>query len=704
MGFLPTSIRKMKFFRRKDKKKDAASEDDDRAVTHDAYGHGNAYAYGHGGGAGRLHAPSPASTRLLAHFPDTVLDRIFAFVCPHSEDETYETHELSGLVDACMLCDMRDLAHCGAVCQQWRQPARRRLYVMSPLLASHTSFHVVPGLLTCLVFPLRLRRYHSIRIDAVHFCEREIYLSDKRKRRSFFDRNGQPEDPARMRLKLLCRTLREDPTRLGVLVRYFKTSYMLRESSQADLARTIAVLPNLLYVDLPEGLYADEYAYLTLRLEVQARCRKLRKMTYTAGAERSFEKLATGIWPELEVLELVRLQVDPVTLRHVIGSLPNLQALKVTKLVGFVDEVLFPPPHEMVPPFPALEELMLKNVSGLTVEGLKQYLASPDARARLKSMNLTHTGVGVWDLHKVLSLATSLTNLVVVDSVASALPAAAGTHDIPPLRSRSLRTLNWEITAKSSAGILGPSATATYYNYLSGSLLSGGLPSLNAVYVRDQNFPESLLGMPLPPTPAFAGGAFAARPSTSGSSSAAQTRNAAFGLSTPKPFSKGHNPRFSSNNPFAAMMPTQQIQTLEVFTKGDNESGWNIVRVPGGYAGGEGRGHRRGSSFGSIAMPERPHSSYGLTSQSVMAWGTSGDTRRSVFMGDGAGGFLAVPDTPGGGQPHPFTPAERRGSSSSARRPTLGPGSGGGGSAAADEWPLPFSPPDKKKDRKDLWR
>ncbi|KLU88548.1 F-box domain-containing protein [Magnaporthiopsis poae ATCC 64411] len=669
MGFLPTSIRKMKFFRRKDKKKDAASfEDDDGAVAHDAYRHGN----GHGGGAGRLHAPSPASTRLLALIPDTVLNRIFAFVCPHSEDETYETHELSGLVDACMLCDMRDLAHCGAVCQQWRQPARRRLY-------------------------------HSIRIDAVHFCEREIYLSDKRKRRSFFDRNGQPEDPARMRLKLLCRTLRDDPTRLGVLVRYFKTSYMLRESSQADLARTIAVLPNLLYVDLPEGLYADEYAYLTLRLEVQARCRNLRKMTYTAGAERSFEKLATGIWPDLEVLELVRLQVDPVTLRHVIGSLSNLQALKVTKLVGFVDEVLFPPPHEMVPPFPALEELMLKNVSGLTVEGLKQYLASPDARARLKTLNLTHTGVGVWDLHKVLSLATSLTNLVVVDSVASALPAAAGTHDIPPLRSRSLRTLNWEITAKSSAGILGPSAKATYYNYLSGSLLSGGLPTLSAVYVRDQNFPESLLGMPLPPTPAFAGGAFAARPSTSGSPSGAQTRNAAFGPSAPKPFAKGHNPRFSSNNPFAAMIPTQQIQTLEVFTKGDNESGWNIVRVPGGYGGGEGR-HRRGNSFGSINVPERPHSSYGLTSQSVMAWRTSGDTRRSVFMGDGAGGFLAVPDTASGGQPHAFTPAERRGSSSSARRPTLGPGSSGGGSTTADEWRLPYGTPEKKKDRKDLWR
>ncbi|KAL8421662.1 hypothetical protein RB596_002440 [Gaeumannomyces avenae] len=694
MGFLPSAIRKMKFFRRKDKTKEAASPGggrakDARAAAHDAYGgaygHGNGYAYGHGGGAGRLYAPSPASSRLLAHLPDTILERIFTFVCPHSADNSYETHEHSSLVDACMLCDMRDLAHCVAVCRQWKKPARKCLY-------------------------------NSIRIDAVHFCEREAYLSDKRKRRSFFDRNGSPEDPAKARLKLLCRTLREDPTRLGVLVRYFKTSYMLRESSQADIARTIAVLPNLLYVDLPEGLFADEHAYLTLRLEVQARCRNLRKMTYMAGAERSFELLASGIWPNLEVLDLQRVQADPVTLRHVIGSLPNLQALKVSEMPAFVDDVLFQHPHEMVPPFPALEELLIRDASGLTAEGLIQYLASPDARAKLTTLNLTNTGVGVCDLHKVLSQATSLTTLVFVASVTSPLPTAAGTHDIPPLRSRSLSTLNWEITAAASTGILGPSATATYYNYLSGSLLSGGLPALSAIYVRDQNFPDSLLGTHLPPAPAFAGGAFAARPSSSGSASPAQTRTFGAGggfnnfsmgggstASPPtlKPFTAGHNPRFSSNNPFAAMIPMQQIQTLEVFTKGSDELDWAVVKVDGGYGGGG--GHRRGGSFGSIALPERPHSSYGLTPESITTWGPN-TTRKSVFLGDGAGGFLAVPDTPSGGQPNPYMPAERRGSSSSARRPNLGSGGGVGGSAVSDEWPLPYSPSDRKKDRKDLWR
>ncbi len=124
------------------------------------------------------------------------------------------------------------------------------------------------------------RRYHSIRIDTVHYCQREAILAEKRKRRTFFDRNGEPEDPTQARLHLLCRTLRDDPARLGPLVEFLKIPYMLRESSQADLARTIAVLPSLKYVDLPEGMFQDDPPFITLRLEVQARCHELRRMTY----------------------------------------------------------------------------------------------------------------------------------------------------------------------------------------------------------------------------------------------------------------------------------------------------------------------------------------------------------------------------------------------------------------------------------------
>jgi hypothetical protein len=68
-----------------------------------------------------------ASAMMLANFPATVLDRIFSFVCPHSNDESYETCEQSATEDACMLCDLRDLAHCAAVSRKWRAEAVKLL-------------------------------------------------------------------------------------------------------------------------------------------------------------------------------------------------------------------------------------------------------------------------------------------------------------------------------------------------------------------------------------------------------------------------------------------------------------------------------------------------------------------------------------------------------------------------------------------------
>ena len=73
----------------------------------------------------------PAATRrsaaLLADLPAPVLGRIFAFVCPHSRDESYDTCEESAIEDTCMLCDLRDLAHCVAVCKRWRREAITQL-------------------------------------------------------------------------------------------------------------------------------------------------------------------------------------------------------------------------------------------------------------------------------------------------------------------------------------------------------------------------------------------------------------------------------------------------------------------------------------------------------------------------------------------------------------------------------------------------
>lgn len=567
----------------------------------------------------------------------------------------------------------------------------------------YIPFPGIPWTLGSLALPRY--RYHSIRIDSVHYCEREIYLSDERKKRgSFFDRNGEPEDPAQARLKLLCRTLREDPVRLGKLVRFFKTPYMLRESSPADLARTIAVTPHLRYVDLPEGLFADEPAFVTLRLEVQARCHDLRKMTYMRGSEHSLQALASGnLWTQLEVLELIRTNMDPVILRQVLGSLRNLRALKLSEMDCVHDEVLGW--HDMLPPFPPLEEFILTNTPYITGEGIYSWLQAPEAQQSLKVLTLNETGVKVWTLQEALAYAPALKHLSIVESVSVAMQSAAGTHsNIFPLACPSLETLHYEVTASSSAPKFS-GVTASYYNYLASSLLSGGLPNLRTLYVRDPNFPELLLGLP-PPAPAFAGGV--PRPSSSGSNSgfggfsprqsmggARLSPSSGGGFQTPlgspghqqqqnqhfNPFmpghrsqgsisslgsspqrhtgnggaewNPGHRPQFSSNNPFASTLSPPGAPAagsivnlpprLEVFTKGDDEMDWSFVQV-------------NAMGLGNLPSPAtgrgengRPLSSYGLGADimggSVAGWSSGAGARKSVLVGGGAagGGFLAVP-------------------------------------------------------------
>ncbi|KAK4227087.1 hypothetical protein QBC38DRAFT_206197 [Podospora fimiseda] len=746
MGFVTTIT--MKFFKKKDKRQNGAGQ----SWTSPGNGNGGGYSSGDGLGQARSasgyrsYGPSPsgspdhirsrpthASAITLARLPAPVLERIFTFVCPHSKDESYETCEQSSVEDACMLCDLRDLAHCVAVCRKWRDQGIKLLY-------------------------------HSIRIDSVHYCDLEAILAERRKRRSFFDRNGEPEDPAQGRLKLLCRTLREDPVRRGALVQYLKMPYMLRETSQADLARTIAVTPNLHFVDLPEGLYTDEPSCMTLRLEVQARCLELRKMTYMNGSERSLQALASGrVWTKLQVLELIRIDMDPTMLRHVLGNLANLRALKISQTESVIDETLAW--NDALPPFPPLEEFILTDVPYVTVEGLKGWLALPEARQALKVLTLNRTGVKVWTLHEIVVHVPQLKVLSVVDKVSAAIPVAAGSHNIPPLNSRSLETLHFEITAATSSPKYS-GVTGGYYSYLAGSLLSGGLPNLLAVYVRDSNFPDMLLGLP-PPTPAYAEGGIA-RPSSSRSNSPFSTPSTqtSFGFASPpasNPFYStptkggmgGHrpqqsslsslgsaspfspNPRFSSNNPFANIaswsvppaggsfmnLPAK----LEVFTKGDDDQlGWSFVQVGGNNGGGDpfqsgrggsgsifggpliqgGVGVRRGTMGGSHSV-NRPMSSYGLGADimggSTAGWSSGAGARRSTLIGGAGagGGFLAVPNEAVGGSLRGRMGNMSGGLGGGKSSSSLGIGGDGG----IDEWPRPKSSNgESKRERLDLWR
>ncbi|KAK4127651.1 hypothetical protein N657DRAFT_704836 [Parathielavia appendiculata] len=747
----------MKFFRRKDKRKNGGDSSHSRmpgfgsstsgkqtTPAYGGHGYGNSRsddsrAFGSspsGSYNPRSYAqsnhfqprPTRASAAVLAQFPEAIFERIFAFVCPHTRDESYATCEQSSVEDACMLCDLRDLAHCVAICRRWKAEAVKLLY-------------------------------HSIRIDSVHYCDLEAILAERRKRRSsFFDRNGEPEDPAQARLKLLCRTLREDPVRRGRLVQFLKMPYMLREACQADLARTIAVTPNLHYVDLPEGLFTDEPAFLTLRLEVQARCLELRKMTYMGGSENSLQTLATGrVWTKLEVLELIRIDMEPSMLRHVLGYLSNLRALKISQTPSFTDEALAW--NEMLPPFPPVEEFILTNIPNVTSEGLKAWLVLPEARQALRVLTLNGTGVRAWSLQDLVAYTPRLKHLSIIDSVSATMHAAAGTHNIPPLSSTSLESLHFEITpAPSTPKYSG--VTASYYNYLAGSLLSGGLPNLRAVYVRDPNFPDLLLGLP-PPAPSFAEGRLA-RPASSGSLSpfaspnrpSHQGGNGGFPPLLPPsaPFTggggRGHrpqgsvsslngssfNPRFSSNNPFAASLAspagfapppaggvgvgggaggefTNLPAKLEVFTKSDDDQlGWSFVRVGG--VGGGGHGGRRGGGLNNAAAavggmrPERPLSSYGLGADvlggSAAGWSSGAGARRSVLVsgrgeGGGGGGFLAVPSEGFGGRG-----AGRKGMDGGQ---SVGGGADGFGDGGENEWPRPKSSAgERKREKLDLWR
>jgi hypothetical protein len=526
-------------------------------------------------------------------------------------------------------------------------------------------------------------RYHSIRIDSVHYCEREIDLSERRKRKSRFDRNGVPEDAAGARLHLLCRTLRDDPTRLGKLVQYFKTPYMLRESSAPTLARTIAVLPNLRYVDLPEGLFMDDPAHHTLKLEIQARCSGLRKMTYLAGSERSLETLSRGnIWPNLEVLELGRINMDPAVLRQVLAMLRYLRALKASDC-RILDDDIFRY-NDVLPAFPSLEELILNDIPRVTAAGLVVYLSRDDTKHSLKVLSLSNTGIHPAALHDVLANAPRLVTLSINGQVDHPFPSHG--VPIPPLSNWSLETLRYEITATPTTSPYA-SITAGYYNYLALSLFAGGLPRLAAIYVRDQNFPDLLLGLP-PPMPGFASSPH--RPSSAGSTGMFSTGGG--GLSPSNTGGYHHPPsRFSSNNPFASAFNSPQgpgmlslNQTLEIFTKGDDDLDWGSTRMdPFDARGGGSGGQRRHGRTGSSASG-RPLSSYGLSDVGA-GWQAGGGARMSVIQGDGNGGFLSVPSDNIGGH------HGRKSSASSLRPPR-------------DEWPRPTSSQGPKKGDRDLWR
>jgi hypothetical protein len=478
---------------------------------------------------------------------------------------------------------------------------------------------------------------------------------------------------------------------------------MLRESAYVELAQTLAVLPNLHYVDLPEGMFSDEPSLATLRLEVQARCPNLRKMTYLKGSERSFAQLAGGqIWTRLEVLDLNGLVLDPMTMRHVLGSLANLRALKVAETESLSDEVLSY--DENLPSLPPLEELVLKDTPRVTTAGICDYLAWQETQRALKVLTLKDTGVHPVTVNSILMTAPALKVLAYQSNISEPFPVGGAA----PLGSSSLETLRYEISGAAKAGPYAGMEEG-YHAHLASSVLGGGFPKLRRLYVHDDTFPERLQGLP-PPNAAFASGqvrrgsnSSMTRPSINLSQQPMPSANpyggsnntghlSPFAPTPSRPISKAPpTNRFSSNNPFASrVVSPPPTNTLEVFTKGDEMGKWNFARLDSfhssraGTPGADGQNGENGTTL------RRPVSSYGLAADVAGQGWDPREARRSVMVGNGTGTFLAVPGKetmPTGGG--------------------LGvPSSGAGGfgtSPSADPW-RPHSSGGEIRGSRDLWR
>ncbi|KAJ5104340.1 hypothetical protein NUU61_001687 [Penicillium alfredii] len=470
-----------------------------------------------------IEPPTPPTPRVNGRdytrkLPRPLLARIFALVCPHTVDNSYSTSEES-MTDGCMLCDMRDLAHCALVCKRWFLDARALLYT-------------------------------NVRIDPVHYCELEIELAAKRKRRSFFDRNGDPIDAPQVRLELFMRAVRASQG-LGNMVLSLRMPYMTREANKANIARTIS--------------------------ELIIRCPDIRRMSYRRGAEASIARLpGSRLWVNLEMLELSGLQIEPSTLRNGLAAFPRLCDLTLEDL-PWLDDSAFTV-NTPLPPFPALQRLTLRNTPNVTASGLVAILSVPANQAALQSLTLSDTGVLPSMLHGLLSAASQLQSLWVVQEVSRSFPM----EQIPAMASKSLSLLHYEITSEADNHGMPPVA-GSYYTYLISSLMSRALPALRDLYVRDAHFPDTLM---LTPPPRLLGGGEDGPQLVGG------------GLSQP----------------------------LNVYSKGLDELEWNFTPYDPGSMG------RREARTRPVSFQE---------AQLSRSWG--GDARKSVLVGNGFGGFLAVP-------------------------------------------------------------
>ena len=283
------------------------------------------------------------------------------------------------------------------------------------------------------------------------------------------------------------------------------------------------------------------------------------------------------------MLEICGLALDNYDLVHVLGSLTKLQELKLVDMSRLTDRIFQTAP-EAPYQFPALRSLTLLDTSQVTSAGLTAYLSSQTNRDILEHLSLSNTGVLPQNLHEVLAVASNLRSLSIVENVENAFP---NDHAFPPMASKTLIRLHYEITSDFSS-LRDPrlqiqSVTGSYHSYLIACLLAKpqALPALTELYVRDRDFPEALLLAATPPPRPFAGRSPVA---------------ATYGFNKP----------------------------LSIYTKGIHDFEWNFAST----------------------MSETPHSPptrpISVLGSDAVSTGWARDGRLSMVVGNGVGGFLAV--------------------------------------------------------------
>ena len=356
---------------------------------------------------------------------------------------------------------------------------------------------------------------------------------------------------------------------------------MTRESCTSDIARTVSVLRNLLYIDLPDGVYRDEPSSNPLKQEVE-RCKNLGYMKYVGGAENSFQSLAhSRHWRYLKTLELSHLEVDSSMILEVRGTLDALRELKLTNLAMVDDSIFGPSINGSLPP---LAKLTLQDIPNISADGLIAYLSQREAKENLIFLSVANTGVSPAELHRILASSPYLISLEIVESVSRSLPSSA----LPSLASRSLRTLHYEISNANSSPHGLKNASDSYYSYLASSILSGSLPLLSNLYALSTTLPILLVPPP--------------RPTLSGNRTGTIPSPLMLGITRP----------------------------LTLYTKTISELEWNLTLIMPPT-----------SSFDRrlSAMSIGPMSLH--SPQLSPQWRDKG--RESVMVGNGFGGFLAVP-------------------------------------------------------------